>query len=66
VSAHTLDEAMERLRKSWYPLWLVLVEVRADPAVVGEWRRALRGSLGWRKARQHEQALEVLEVSMNE
>jgi hypothetical protein len=34
--------------------------------VVHEWRRAPKGSLEWRKARQHEQALMVFEVSINE
>jgi starvation-inducible outer membrane lipoprotein len=46
---------MERLRKNRYHLWKVMVEVREDPAVE-EWRQAPRGSLGWRKATQHETA----------
>jgi hypothetical protein len=66
VSAHSLEEAIERLRKYFYALWLVMMEVREDPAVVEEWRRAPKGSLGWRKARQHETALEVLEIAMNQ
>lgn len=66
MSAHSLEEAMERLRKNFYALWLVIMEVREDPAVVEEWRRAPKGSLGWRKARQHETALEVLEIAMNQ
>jgi hypothetical protein len=66
MTAHTPDEAMERLRKNFYELWKVLMEVRADPSVVHDWRRAPKGSLEWRKARQHEQALMVFEVSINE
>ena len=66
MSAHSLEDAMERLRKNFYALWLVIMEVREDPAVVEEWRRAPKGSLGWRKARQHETALEVLEIAMNQ
>ena len=66
MSAHSLEEAIERLRKNFYALWLVMMEVREDPAVVEEWRRAPKGSLGWRKARQHETALEVLEIAMNQ
>jgi hypothetical protein len=66
VSAYSLEEAMERLRKNFYALWLVMMEVRQGPVVVEEWRRAPMGSLGWRKARQHETALEVLEIAMNQ
>jgi hypothetical protein len=46
VSAYSLEEAMERLRKNFYALWLVMMEVREGPVVVEEWRRAPRGSLG--------------------
>lgn len=66
MAAHTLDEAMERLRKNWYPLWRVMVEVREAPAVVEEWRRAPRGSMEWRKSVQHEHALRVLRASMSD
>jgi hypothetical protein len=66
VSAYSLEEAMERLRKNFYALWLVMMEVREGPVVVEGWRRAPRGSLGWRKARQHAQVLVVLGASMSD
>jgi hypothetical protein len=67
VTAHNLDEAMECLRKNHYSLCVVLKEAREDPAVVEKCRRrAPRNSVGWRKARQREQALRVLAVSTRE
>ena len=66
MTTHTLDEAMERLRKNHYPLWRVMVEVREDPAMVAEWRQAPEDSSEWRKARQHEQALWVPQESLND
>jgi hypothetical protein len=47
-------------------MWKVLVEVREDPPLPIRWGREPEGSEGWRKARQHPQALEVLRVSMSE
>jgi hypothetical protein len=57
---------MERLRKNYYELWLVMKEVRADPSVVEEWRRSPEGSQEWRKAVQHRHALMVLGVSTSD
>jgi hypothetical protein len=57
---------MERLRKNYYELWLVMREVRADPSVVEEWRRSPEGSQEWRKAVQHRHALLVLGVSTSD
>ena len=62
---HTLDEAMERLRKNHYHLWKAFCEVRKDPTRLEEWRRAPRGSQEWRKAIFYEQAIRVLEVCMS-
>ena len=36
LSAGTLDKAMERLRKNFYPLWKMLVEAREDPTLTEE------------------------------
>ncbi len=66
MPAHTLDEAMERLRKNHYHLWKALMAARENPTRAAEWRRAPRGSQEWRKAVFHEQALRVLEVSMSD
>jgi len=65
TTSHTLDEAMERLRKNQYHLWKALVESGQDPVLLQKWRRAPRGSQEWRKAIFYEQALRVLEVSMS-
>ncbi len=64
--AFTLDQAMERLRKNHYELWLVMREVRAAPSVVEGWRRAPEGSQEWRKAVQHRHASMVLGVSTSD
>ena len=45
MAAHTLDEAMERLRKNFYHLWKVLDELYlspryADPSKLELWRQA--------------------------
>jgi hypothetical protein len=43
LAVHTLDEAMERLRKNHYHLCRALKEARENPAVLEEWRRAPSG-----------------------
>jgi hypothetical protein len=43
LTAHTLDEMMERLRKNHYHLCKALKEARENPAVLEEWRRAPGG-----------------------
>jgi hypothetical protein len=57
-------EAMERLRKIFYHLWKPLVQVRENPELLEEWRRAPRASIGWRSLIFYEQAIRVLEVSV--
>ena len=57
------EEALEHLRKNFYHLWKPLMAVRRDPSVLDEWRRAPRGSIGWRNLIFYEQALRVLEIS---
>ena len=66
MTAHSLDETMERMRKNWYPLWCVMMKVRADPMLLEEWRDAPPGVPEWRKSRQHAQALVVLGVAMSD
>jgi hypothetical protein len=66
TTAHTLDEALERLRKNHYHLWKPLIEAREDPTRLEEWRRAPRGSQEWRKARHLDAALRVLSASIND
>ena len=47
MAVHTLDEAMERLRKNHHYLCRALKEARENPAVLEEWRRyAQRGLSG--------------------
>jgi hypothetical protein len=62
----TETEALERLRKNFYHLYKPFVQAREDPAVLEEWRRAPRGSIGWRSLIFYEQALRVLEVSVRD
>jgi hypothetical protein len=57
------DVHLERLRKNFYHLWKVLKEVEADPSLPERWRRAPRGSVGWRSLIFYEKAKAVLEVS---
>jgi hypothetical protein len=59
----TEDEALERLRKNHYHLYKPFREAQENPSVLEEWRRAPRGSVGWRKALFYEKAKAVLEVS---
>ena len=66
MTGFTLDEAMERLRKNHYELWLVMREAGADPSVVEEWKRSPEGSQEWRKAVQHRHASMVLGVSTSD
>jgi hypothetical protein len=66
TTAHNLGEALERLRKNLYPLWKVYREAHSDPTLPGRWREAPEGSQGWRKWRQHEHALRVLEAARSE
>jgi hypothetical protein len=66
VPAHTLDEAVERLRKNHYHLWTAFREGRENPSRLWEWKNAPRGSQEWRKAIFFEQALRVVEISARE
>ena len=66
MTGFTLDEAMERLRKNHYELWLVMREVKADSSVVEEWKRSPEGSQEWRRAVQHRHASMVLGVSTSD
>ncbi len=62
-----LRAALERLRKNFYAHCLVLDELRRSPdpeALLSEWGEAPKGSQGWRKAVQYEQAVEVLWVAL--
>lgn len=64
-----LRAALERMRKNFYTHWLVLDELRrsTDPyALLSEWGEAPKGSQGWRKAVQYEQAVEVLRVALSD
>ncbi len=59
--------ALDRMRKNFYHLWVVVEEVRAsaDPdALLLEWREAPKGSQEWRKALFYEDALEVLRTAL--
>jgi hypothetical protein len=66
VTTDGREEAIERLMKNHYPLWRTLREKEGDPSLLYEWREAPPGSQGWRKWRQHEQALRVLRASMSD
>jgi hypothetical protein len=66
VTTDGREEAIERLMKNHYSLWRTLRETEVDPSLLYEWREAPAGAQGWRKWRQHEQALEVLRASMSD
>ena len=57
------EEALEHLRLHFWHLWKAVKEYRENPSVLDEWRRAPRGSIGWRNLIFYEQALRVLEIS---
>jgi hypothetical protein len=59
-------EALDRLRKNFYQLYKPFREAQENPSVLEEWRRAPRGSIGWRSLIFYEQALRVLRVSAND
>lgn len=60
-------ELYERLRKNFYHLYKPLMEAQRTPGVLDEWRRAPRGSVGWRNLIFHAQALRVvLEVVLSD
>jgi hypothetical protein len=62
-----LRQPLERLRKNFYQLWKPLYELYlgeyANPILLEHWRRAQEGSQEWRKARFHDEAIEVLLVA---
>jgi hypothetical protein len=66
-----LHRGLERLRKNHYHLWAVRHELYlaedADPsnatAKLEAWRQAPEGSQEWRKAHQHDEAIEILLVA---
>jgi hypothetical protein len=63
-----LDPALERLRKNFYHLWVVLKELRAygeAEDLLRAWRRAPKPSQEWRKARFFETAIGVLSVALD-
>jgi hypothetical protein len=63
-----LRDALDRMRKNFYPFWLALDELRLseDPDGFLRGRReAPKGSQGWRKARFREEALEVLRAALS-
>jgi hypothetical protein len=70
LSARRALEALERLRKNFYHLWKVLDELylseHADASKLERWRQAPQGSQEWRKARQHDEALEVLITAVSD
>jgi hypothetical protein len=70
LSARRALEALERLRKNFYHLWKVLDELylseHADASNLERWRQAPQGSQEWRKARQHDEALEVLITAVSD
>jgi hypothetical protein len=59
-----LYQTVERMRKNFYHLWKVLDELylapRSDPSKLEAWRSAEEGSQEWRKARFHDQAVDIL------
>ena len=54
---------VEHLRLHFWHIWKVVKEATEDPSLLDEWRRAPRGSIGWRNLIFYEQALRVLEIS---
>ncbi len=63
----SLDAPLERLRKNFYQLWKPLHELylgeHADPILLEVWRLAPEGSQEWRKAREHDDAIELLMIA---
>ncbi len=60
--------ALERLRKNFYHLWIVVEEARTstDPTgLLRGWRQAPKGSVGWRKSLFYDDALEVLRAALS-
>ena len=63
-----VDRALERMRKNFYQLWIVVEELRlsSDPgALLAGWGEAPKGSQEWRKALFYAEALEVLRVALS-
>jgi hypothetical protein len=65
-----LYQATERMQKNFFHLWKVLEELylspHSDPSKLHAWRQAPEGSEEWRKAKQHDQAIEVLIAAVSE
>jgi hypothetical protein len=63
----TLDLALERMFKNFYPWWKVLKELRQSERpedLLAEWRRSPKGTQEGRKAMFFREAIGVLAVAL--
>ncbi len=61
------QRTLDRLRKGFWHLWLVLKELKSSPdpdALLESWRRAQKPSRGWRRAQEYEWTLNVLSIAL--
>ncbi len=61
-----LTAALERLRKNHYHIWKVLTEYQDHPDRLVDWRNAPERSEKWRKAIWLDEALKLLQISLED